>query len=452
MLTKTEILPILLLGLESSTHSIVDKSLGCLPTVVRILDFSTIKNELFPVVASVFSKTSSLAIKIRGLEAFGILCGAPEINKMETGDGLDGADLSSKPAKLSNAAVLDKYTVQEKVVPLLKAIKTKEPAVMMAALTVFKQIGKMVDAEFLAMDILPLLWSFSLGPLLNLGQFQDYMKVIKALSSRIEQEQTRKLSELASNLNSSSGSLRATDPMNFGNTNGVHGSNDAGEVGLNDFERLVLGKSAAKEDDMLGSSSRPAPQRAQSTPSETPVFAWSTLAPNSSSNSTSRAITPDQTFDAIAALNPSSRGQSAGSSSTLNSLSTLSSLQPTMTPMQPNFTPMQPTLTPTQPNFTPLQPSSTSSAPWSQGSTSFSTITPARKIQPGAAFSIPPPPMGASSISTFSIAPPPKHPVLPTGQTNYGQGLMALGNASQNPPTVNRPKQKTGLDAFESLL
>lgn len=68
-----------------------------------------------------------MGIKIRGLQAFRTLCGGG-ISEDE-GDGLDsfGAD---KPKQRTNAAVLDKYTIQEKVVPLLKAIKTKEPAVM----------------------------------------------------------------------------------------------------------------------------------------------------------------------------------------------------------------------------------------------------------------------------------------------------------------------------------
>ena len=65
---KDHMLPIIIHGLESPTHAIVDKSLGCLPTILSVLDFSSIKNELFPTVASVFSKTSSLGIKVRGLE------------------------------------------------------------------------------------------------------------------------------------------------------------------------------------------------------------------------------------------------------------------------------------------------------------------------------------------------------------------------------------------------
>ena len=82
--------------------------------MLNILDFSTIKNELFPIVANVFTKTTSLAIKVRGLEAFVILCGG----------GL-GSTEPTEP-KPNASAILDKYTVQEKIVPLLKAIKTKE--------------------------------------------------------------------------------------------------------------------------------------------------------------------------------------------------------------------------------------------------------------------------------------------------------------------------------------
>lgn len=66
--------------------------------------------------------------------------------------------------------MLDKYTVQERVVPLLKGIKTKEPAVMMAALEVVKVIGAICDREVVAMELLPGLWTMSFGPLLGLAQ------------------------------------------------------------------------------------------------------------------------------------------------------------------------------------------------------------------------------------------------------------------------------------------
>ena len=121
-----------MIAIESPAPSLVDAALRSLPIIIGILDFSTIKNELFPVIATVFSKTSSLGIKVRGLEAFIVLCGGnPELDSSAEGgpDEMIG-DAHDISKKTSPSAVLDKYTVQEKVVPLLKAIKTKEPAVM----------------------------------------------------------------------------------------------------------------------------------------------------------------------------------------------------------------------------------------------------------------------------------------------------------------------------------
>lgn len=126
---KDDILPIINYALESPTHSLVDAALRTLPVVLPILDFSTTKNELFPVIAAIFAKTSSMGIKIRGLEAFKTLCGGGNDEQDAVhGDGLTG--MVEQPKSKTSVSILDKYTIQEKVVPLLRAIKTKEPAVM----------------------------------------------------------------------------------------------------------------------------------------------------------------------------------------------------------------------------------------------------------------------------------------------------------------------------------
>lgn len=52
------------------------------------------------------------------------------------GDGLDGIAVGQDSSKSNSSAVLDKYTIQEKVVPILKAIKTKEPGVMVSSIRV----------------------------------------------------------------------------------------------------------------------------------------------------------------------------------------------------------------------------------------------------------------------------------------------------------------------------
>ena len=45
----------------------------------------------------------------------------------------------------------------------------------MAALNVIRQVGGVVDCDFVATDILPLLWSMALGPLLNLQQVRPVL-------------------------------------------------------------------------------------------------------------------------------------------------------------------------------------------------------------------------------------------------------------------------------------
>ena len=399
-----------------------------------MLDFSTIKNELFPVIAAVFSKTSSLGIKIRGLQAFVVLCGGS--SDKELGDDLDGELQISKPSKTSNSTILDKYTVQEKIVPLLKVMKTKEPAVMMAALAVFKEIGKIADAEFLAIDVLPILWSFSLGPLLNLQQFQEFMTLIKSLSSKIEQEQARKLRDLSSSIvQGHSNNSKGNDLMNMASTNATNGADDVGE---SDFERLVLGRAGGPDGastDMLGQTLRPQPQRAQSTQAQAPVFSWSTPAMSGITNSNnvsssfanpgSRAITPDQTLSSFATLNPVPVGAATPTLPTMNGLNALA-------PMQPTF--------PSTSNWGGMSTAG-------QTTSAYSTT-----LQPQSNFSIRPPPQTTNSFSTFSIAPPPTQAQRATTQTQYGVGLGPNSGVSQASTRQTQQPPKKGLDAYESLI
>ncbi|KAL8718749.1 MAG: hypothetical protein Q9225_004146 [Loekoesia sp. 1 TL-2023] len=435
---KEDILPIVHLGLESHTHSVVDKSLGCLPTIMATLDFSTIKNEVFPIVSAVFSKTSSLGIKIRGLQAFVVLCGGSSNTSEELSDGLDGAVQPTKSAKTSNNAVLDKYTVQEKIVPLLKAMKTKEPAVMMAALAVFKQIGRIADTDFLATECLPILWGFSLGPLLNLHQFQEYMALIKSLSTKIENEQIRKLRELSA----SSKGASSNDLMNMGSTDAFFGTN-GGDVGENDFERLVLGRGAINNNsDMLGDSLRPQPQRSQSSRAATPVFSWSTpstaLAQNNA-NGTSTVNSFGQSQDLK--TQPANSGPS---------LSSFAALKPTAPPTASlgNAT------TNGFGAMNAIQPSKIQSSPWSMNTNTLQTqsFNTPLSAQTQSSFSIPAPPSSTSPFSQFSIAPPPGQTQSPM-QSQYGRGMGASNvqmNGSSN--STQSVQQKKGLDAYESLL
>ncbi|KAI4661357.1 uncharacterized protein J4E79_005170 [Alternaria viburni] len=458
---KDDILPIINHALESPTHSLVDAALRTLPIVLPILDFSTVKNELFPVIASIFAKTSSMGIKIRGLEAFKTLCGGGNDQQDDfQSDGLTGVVAAPK-AKSSNVSILDKYTIQEKIVPLLRAIKTKEPAVMMAALDVFKAISHQVDSDFLAMDVLPILWSFSLGPLLNLQQFQAYMNLIKTTSARVENEQTRKLQELGAN-----GSTATTrnEFMSFGGPSATNGFDTSNGNGDTDFEALVRGGQQGPSGggtDMLGGDpwanasasaasstilpSRPSTNRTRSNnASPAPTFSWSTppVSPPPNTNlgapkPQGRAITPDNTlntlnssFPALSAANPGIGSSSFTQQQAIRPAMSMNNMvSPTTT--TPSYT------NPTQSggiDWSKASGSTTmsSSSTWGNNTnttnslSSFPSIAPppsqSRTQSPYSSFSIAPPPAKPAGTGSFSIAPPPMG-----GRTASAGGGMGMG-------------------------
>ncbi|KAF6836515.1 protein kinase domain-containing protein ppk32 [Colletotrichum musicola] len=449
-----DILPVVYAAIEAPTPAVVDAALRGLPSILPVLDFSTIKNELFPVIAAVFSKTSSLAIKVRGCQAFVVLCGGTEDGQ---DDGLDAFGATKKKPS-SSSSMLDKYTMQEKIVPLIKAIKTKEPAVMMAALSVLRVVGENADADFVAMDILPILWHMSLGPLLNLKQFQTFMDLIKKLSRRVEDEQTKKLQELSG----TNGSAAAPndDFLGFGGVSGTtfDQSNGGSE---DDFESLVKGKARTSTSDAFPSwDEAPAPAAITSGPGsragtpKTPAFSWSTPSPTQTAASSSSQLGAAKPQPNFRTVTPD-----------------LGSFQ-AMTPTSTQFSrPMQPVQAPAQPQ----KQTSTTSVNWSTAAVatsnpwgspaSTSAFSPSNSMSPppssafggmnssmsnmslggqrpglsqqSSSFSLPPPPgnnsMGGSSGSSgFSLPPPPSH--TPTQSTmsafnkpatNNGMGMMS---------------------------
>ncbi|KAI2628150.1 kinase-like domain-containing protein [Xylaria nigripes] len=487
---KDDILPVVLQAVESSTPSLVDAALRGLPVMLPILDFSTIKNELFPVIAAVFSKTNSLAIKVRGCRAFVILCGGSS-EASAADDGLDGL-VPDKKKKTSFSSALDKYTMQERIVPLIKAIKTKEPAVMMAALDVLRVVGETADADFVAMEMLPILWNMSLGPLLDLKQFQGFMVLIRSLSRRVEDEQTRKLQELAIT-NGVPAASPNDDFLGFGGVTGT--AFDATNTSSpDDFERLVKGKIS-----QVQSSSRASSWDAVSNPGVTTSatkpppaqFSWSTPTPASSSpfnppntQSLFRTVTPD--LSAFSALSPQNTQYSQPLQPNTNTVQTTHAVQPATSGINwPSTTGMSHAPLPmntmtssmssmnmgmnmnmNQPRPPMNQPSSFSLAP-----------PPSSGSNTASAFRLPPPPSGgvqgqASSMSfgqvsssSFGVVSPPTGSMNSMMNPGMGNGNRSMNSMMGSGMNVMKPLQTvskipqqqqqnlaSGLDKYESLL
>ncbi|KAI0465589.1 kinase-like domain-containing protein [Xylaria cf. heliscus] len=485
---KDDVLPILLAAIESSTPSLVDAALRGLPKVLPVLDFSTIKNELFPIIASVFSKTNSLAIKVRGCRAFVILCGGS--NESSSGDdGLDG--LAPNKRKTSSSSALDKYTMQEKIVPLIKAIKTKEPAVMMAALDVLRVVGDNADAEFVAMEILPILWNMSLGPLLDLKQFQSFMELIKLLSRRVEEEQTKKLQELAvTNGAATSATATNDDFLGFGGVTGTTFDATSGTT-QDDFERLVKGRTSQTTNSSMDggwdAASNASAAATATVKSPTAQFSWSTPPPASNTQfnppkaqPTFRTVTPD--LAAFSTLSPQTTQFSQPLQPTTNSMQNNSIPQPTSTginwqattgtttnPWAPSTvsTPLSPTNSLMNTMASSMSTMNINQRPSMNQTSSFSLAPPPSSgSTTSSGFRLPPPPSGAIQrqasstssgqipLSSFGPASPPSGSMISmTNSTN--RSMNSMMGVSMNPITPipqQQNQQSGGLDKYESLL
>lgn len=322
----------------------------------------------------------------------------------------------------------------------------------MAALDVFRQIAKVADIEFLAADALPTLWHFALGPLLNLQQFQLFMTLIKGISSRIEQEQTRKLEGLSSNSRASG---------NYGAQTSVNG-------GAEDFESLVTGRkhisngSVDTADSGWGDESKQRPgsrqtattRQANAAPAQ---FAWSTpsapaATPQNRSSAmaaaaqTSRTVTPDVSMGSFAPLTPA-----AATNQSSNHIA--QPLQPQTRASNPTSA-WQPPPPPAanKPSIdwsaaaTPANAWSSTTRPsneWGTPQISSQYVSQAQAQNTWAAQS-----SLSNQFSAVTIAPPPTSQgntwdaLKPQGSsTSYGTGAGGFGQT-----------QKQGLDKYDSLL
>ncbi|KAJ1601611.1 hypothetical protein NDA14_004554 [Ustilago hordei] len=164
---REEVTPLLYSALEAENVMVQEKALRTVPRLAEILEYAHVKEVLFPKLASLFAKTKVLSVKVNCLICFHAM-----------------------------VSILDKYTLTEKLVPILARIKTKEPSVMVVTLAVHEAMSPKVDRETLATAIIPQLWVMSMGPMLNAEQFRRFMKAVKEMSTRVEKEHTAHLRDV----------------------------------------------------------------------------------------------------------------------------------------------------------------------------------------------------------------------------------------------------------------
>ncbi|GAB1295483.1 SCY1-like protein 2 [Apodemus speciosus] len=150
---------------------IFELCLNIIPTFANLIDYPSMKNALIPRIKNACLQTSSLAVRVNSLVCLGKIL-----------------------------EYLDKWFVLDDILPFLQQIPSKEPAVLMGILGIYKctfthkKLG--ITKEQLAGKVLPHLIPLSIENNLNLNQFSSFIAVIKEMLSRLESEHRTKLEQL----------------------------------------------------------------------------------------------------------------------------------------------------------------------------------------------------------------------------------------------------------------
>ncbi|KDQ16224.1 hypothetical protein BOTBODRAFT_54054 [Botryobasidium botryosum FD-172 SS1] len=146
---RKDVLPLVYNALESENPEVQERALKTVPDLCETIDYAEFQGVLFPRVALVFTKTRILSVKVNTLVCF-----------------------------LSMVKTLDQTSLTQK---------------LLATLAVHEAMGQKIEREAVATLVLPQLWQMSVGPLLNIEQFNKFMTVIRSLAERVEREHSQHL-------------------------------------------------------------------------------------------------------------------------------------------------------------------------------------------------------------------------------------------------------------------
>lgn len=179
---KSDVLPMLYRALESDAQQIQELCLSILPTFASLVDYPSMKNHLLPRIKKLCISSPLVSVKVNCLLCVGKLL-----------------------------EHLDKWLVMDEVIPFLPLIPSREPAVIMAILGIYKlalthsKLG--LTKESLANKVIPFLVPLSIENGLSLNQFNAIMALVKDMIGRVESEHRTKLEQLT-NIQKESNALK----------------------------------------------------------------------------------------------------------------------------------------------------------------------------------------------------------------------------------------------------
>uniref|UniRef100_A0A8C2XQ88 Protein kinase domain-containing protein n=1 Tax=Cyclopterus lumpus TaxID=8103 RepID=A0A8C2XQ88_CYCLU len=238
---KNNVLPMVYRALEAPSVQIQELCLNIIPTFANLIEYPSMKNSLIPRVKSACLQTSSLAVRVNSLVCLGKIL-----------------------------EYLDKWFVLEEILPFLQQIPSREPAVLMGILGIYKctfshkKLG--IPKDHLAAKSLPHLVSLSIDNHLNLNQFNSFMAVIRDMLSRMETEHKTKLEQLHIMQEQQRSKLRNQQPLapqsiKAANTTNakVTPGNGCVHKRTKDLTSSLLNSMASLNSMSLANTARPAP-------------------------------------------------------------------------------------------------------------------------------------------------------------------------------------------------
>ncbi|XP_037969604.2 SCY1-like protein 2 [Plutella xylostella] len=175
---KSDILPMLYRALEADAQQIQELCLSVLPTFASLIDYPAMKNALLPRIKKLCLQTSYISVRVNCLLCVGKLL-----------------------------EHLDKWLVLDEIIPFLPQIPSREPAVLMGILGIYKlalshkKLG--ITKEVMATKVLPFLIPLCVENGLTLNQFNALMTLVKQMIAKVETEHRVKLEQLNSIQNES---------------------------------------------------------------------------------------------------------------------------------------------------------------------------------------------------------------------------------------------------------
>lgn len=170
---KTDVLPMLYRALESDAQQIQELCLSVLPTFASLVDYPAMKNALLPRIKKLCTTTGLVSVRVNCLLCIGKLL-----------------------------EHLDKWLVLDEIIPFLSQIPSREPAVMMGILGIYKltlthnKLG--ITKEVMATKVIPFLVPLCIENGLSLSQFNALITLVKDMINRVEVEHRTKLEQLNS--------------------------------------------------------------------------------------------------------------------------------------------------------------------------------------------------------------------------------------------------------------